>query len=511
VSISDSRLRWGLVAALTVALAAAVFALQPRPFFHDASLFVVLGHGLLSGQVPYGDLFDHKPPGIYMVGALAWLLDSADTNLSMQALSVVATAITATACGWIVSAVFSRFWAGVATALSVAAGLSLPVAASGGGTSELFSEVGLAVCAACVVAMILLRKGVRWPAVAGASFAWAFGCSLLAVAAAPALAVLWLTIPIDGSPYPLSRSNWRTWIGRRVLDRRLGAAIAGAAAVSLAIWLPIIVSGSVPQAVDAIVGYNNLYRRAAHLSFVDWAEVLAVLWALWLPTALVCLVPTGRWLPLGFRLLARSNLFRASVLWVLAALVLQLYGRRVYMHYLQLFVPPLGLIVGCVLAGLRLERPKISPRIAAVALSAGVVAGLGYAYYQPVDNPPLAQNLQLAESVRANSAPGDTIFVWGYDPDLYLEADRSPAGPYINVLPLLLPGYGQEAVAKQLDHWQAHPPRVIVCGVAGSDLFFLYTLEDPRRPTLTPLADYVHAHYQKVASLPGGDVWQYSG
>jgi hypothetical protein len=510
VSLSDSRLKWGLVAMVMAALAALAFALQPRPFYQDAGVFIVIGRGYLSGLGPFKDLFDNKPPGIYLVGAMAWLLDKGDSTLSMQALSVAAVSITATACGWLVSAVFSRFWAGVATAGCVVGGLTLPVISTGGGTTELFCGPGLAVSFACIVAMLLQRKGLRWPAAAGAAFAWAFGCSLLTVAALPALALLWLTIPVDGAPYALERSNWSTWMRRRAFDRRLAAALAGAAAMSLVIWLPVIVTGSVPAALDGLIRYNAVYQASAVFTPSDWVLAIKTMYPLWLPIVGVCLVPTRHWLPLGFRMLAHSNLMRAAVLWAVVALALQLFGRRMFFHYMLLLVPPLGLVLGCVLASLRLERPLISPRLVALALCVAVVGGLGWRWRLPVISSSVAQNVQLADYVNANSSPADAVFAWGYDPALYLEADRSPEGPYMSLVPFVVPGYGEGAVATALERWQAHPPRLIVSGSSGSDLLALWALDYPD-PALAPLEAFVHSHYKVVASRPGGMVWQYSG
>jgi hypothetical protein len=489
--------------------AAIVFALQPRPYYQDASMFVQLGRGLLTGRAPYSGLFDHKPFGICLVGALAWLLDPGDTTVSMQALSVVAISIAATACGWVVSTVFSRFWPGVATALCVAAGLSLPVLSSGGGTSELFSEAGLAVCAACVVGMIGLRRGYRWPAVAGGAFAWAFGCSLLAVAAVPALLVLWLTIPIDGEPYNITRLTWRIWVRRRLLDRRLAAAAGAGLLVTLAIWSPVVITGSVSAALDALIRYNSLYQAYSTFDLYGWIKGIKTIAPLWVPTLAVCLIPTARRRLLGLGLLADSNLFRAAAVWFVVALALQLFGRRFFDHYLLVLVPSLGLLFGCAVAGLRLERVRVNERFVGWALCIVVASGLVWRSTLPNDIPSTADNAQLAAYMHANSAATDTVLVWGYDPDLYLESDREPTGRYISMLPFLVPGYQQETVTTTLQQWQTHPPLLVVTGFPGSQSG-LWTLDDSVT-SLAPLESFVRSHYEKIASLHGGEVWKYRG
>ena len=76
---------------LAAGVAAAVFVTQPRPASHDASIWVVIGRGMLDGRPPVLGIWDYKPPAIYLVGALAWILDPGDTTVSMQALTVVGT------------------------------------------------------------------------------------------------------------------------------------------------------------------------------------------------------------------------------------------------------------------------------------------------------------------------------------------------------------------------------------------------------------------------------------
>ena len=521
LSISNSRLRWGLVALLAAAAAAAVFITQPRPASHDASIWVVVGRGMLEGRPPFLGIWDYKPPAIYLVGALAWILDPGDTTVSMQALTVVAIAAAATAGGWLVATVYSRFWVGVATAAALAGGLSLPALSYGGGMSELFGVAWLAVCFAIIAGIVLGRRGLLWPAAAGAIFALAVGSSFLTVGAVPALAVLWLSIPIDGVSYPPTRSNMRTWFRRRVLDGRLGVAIAAAAVVSLVVWWTVLAGGAVPAAIDAFVHYQSLYRAAGHLQPRAWVRGILDVWPLWIPTLIVCLTPTARGYLLGLNVL-RSNFARAMLVWLVVELALLGFGQRFYARYLLLIVPPLIVLFGFTLCTLWVERPRISRGVLTVALCAAVAVGLLWqSLPTPSNDPQIAANADLAAYVRANSAPGETIYVWGTDPDLYLRSDRQPAGPYLQIHPLIMPGYDQKAVATMLDQWTAHPPRLVVASRATNpDLIGLYPLNQSAAMTnplrtyyaaLAPLQSFIQSHYDLVATLPIGEVWRYRG
>jgi hypothetical protein len=519
MAISRSPLRWILVALLAIAFAAAVFAVQPRPFNFDSAGFTVFGRGLLEGHAPYTDLFDHKPPGIYMIGAMAWALDPGSSSVSLQAITAVMIGVAAMACGWLVAEASGQFRAGLATTVVAAGGLSLPVVAAGGGMTETFAAAGLAVSFAAIVGMWKGREGWVWPAVAGAGFAWSMNMSLLAIAPVPALAVLWLSLPIDGAPFPPSRSTWRTWLRRRVLDRRLLAAVVGSAAVTLIFWSPVLASGSLSGAIDAIVHYNSLYQATGTFSIHNWIHGMAQLWPL-IPAAAVLVVPVGRRSVLGLEL-ARMRLPLAIALWLVAEVAMLLLGRRLFIHYLSLLMPPAALIFGLALAWLWQERNRTAFKVVGVTLLALTVLGLAW-HTRPTPSKAalLGSNAELAAYVRANSSPQDSIFVWGIDPDLYLRSDRDPAGPYFFFLPLTMPGYGGQASATTLSLWQTHPPRLVIVGKSAvtqqNGLEALVGAGDASKPGapaydayLEPLGVFVQAHYDLVATLQGGEVWRY--
>ena len=517
--ILRSRLRWVLVMLIACAIAAAVFAIQPRPFNIDASGFTVFGRGMLEGHAPYADLFDHKPPGIYVMGAIAWALDPGDSSVSFQLLTAIMIGISATACGWLVAEATGRFRVGAAAALVAVGGLSLPVLSAGGGMTETFATAGLAVCFATAVGMTKGRGGYIWPLLAGASFAWAMNMSLLAVAAVPALAAVWSSIPIDGGAYPLARSSWRTWLRRRLLDRRLLVAIAGSAGVTLVFWLPVLASGSLAAALDAVLRYNSLYQSAGTFRLSDWIHGFAQLWP-FIPAAAILLVPVGRRSILGFEL-ARSKLALAIALWLLAELAMLLYGRRIYIHYLTLLIAPSAIVFGLALANLWQDGRRAGFRIVGAVLLAATVAALAW-HTRPTPSKAslITPNQQLAAYVRANSGPHDSIYAWGADTDLYVRSDRDPAGPYFFFLPLSEPGYGPEATAKTLAVWQAKPPRLVITATSTvgqrNSLQPLDAVDGSASgaatvDTLEPLRAFIKNHYDLVATLPGGQVWRYRG
>ena len=63
---------------LLVAILGLTFILRMKfwgqPFQMDEGVYGYIGWGMLDGLVPYKDVFDHKPPGIYLLYSLVFLL-----------------------------------------------------------------------------------------------------------------------------------------------------------------------------------------------------------------------------------------------------------------------------------------------------------------------------------------------------------------------------------------------------------------------------------------------------
>ena len=79
---SDQISQFGKV--LACLLLAGIFLLPISPWIrpyagNDSSVFLYIGNGILNGQVPYRDVWDHKPPLIYLINTLSLLLTPGST------------------------------------------------------------------------------------------------------------------------------------------------------------------------------------------------------------------------------------------------------------------------------------------------------------------------------------------------------------------------------------------------------------------------------------------------
>ncbi len=155
-------------------------------------------------------------------------------------------------------------------------------------------------------------------------------------------------------------------------------------------------------------------------------------------------------------------------LWLAGGAVAVVAGFRFFGHYYLQLVPPLALIaVGGVpaLAGVW--------KRAVAGLVAPVLAMWAFSFF-----PPNARGIipyrDVADRVRALTAPSDRIFVWGEYPEIYWAADREPATRFIHTgfitgnsgardAALVKPSDGVPGAGKFLaDDFAATPPDLIV-------------------------------------------------
>lgn len=123
---------------------------------------------------------------------------------------------------------------------------------------------------------------------------------------------------------------------------------------------------------------------------------------------------------------------------------------------------------------------------------------------------PTDPSVQVSRYIKENSQIDDTVFVWGYHPDIYVFADRKPASrflyasfltgliPWTNVDPTRETSYAivPEAMGKLLQDLERSAPKFIVDCSAGPNRYWgKYPIDDFPR-----LADYLKAHYRLEAT-----------
>jgi hypothetical protein len=464
----------------------------------DPSIFTHVADQVGNGAVLYVDAWDHKPPGTYLLYAAAMrAVPFLDPWPVAWLLSVAATAGSgATLYAALRRLALDRWPALLASAGAVAA-MAQYLTALGGGLTEPIAVLPLSVA----LLLALDRTGPMRGLAAGALLGAAVATSIPVIPGAVAVAGLLVAGP---------------GVTRRATT--VLALAAGGVAVAGAMLLWLAVSGALPAAVDAVIGYAAAYRSTNQAAGATLSAPVAA-WTML--SFLFLVVPAALGLLAGLRgEAARRGVTLASSAWLLLSLALFVYQGRFFAHYAIPLAIPLG-----ILAGIGLERAsKLGSRTLihgtfAVALLISIAAGLagGLMEFEPV-----ARDHQrsggLASVIQAETGADDQIWVWGNETELYLAADRPSATRYSYLYPLVTPGYSTpEMVAATLRQLEAAPPALVID--AGSvrpgwpgfqQLLIPRPLVSDGRDLdiLDPLRTFIAARYEELEIVDGWVIYR---
>lgn len=483
----------------------------------DSGAFAYTGAALLNGEVPYRDVWDHKPPLVYVFNAVAFALLGAN-RWALWLLEVTVTFGTGVLFWALLRAVFQR--GGLALAGGVIFLLQAHhfVLVGNGNYTETYALLGQVMCL-----WAGWRFGQRPTARAGLLVGISAGLIFLtrqnsigvALAFAPALLL-----------HPALRADRLR--GLAVAAAGVGAgglAVLGAAALAFA------ACGALDEALDAVI----VAPAMLHTWFADdrigpGTTVCAALESRGFVVALAPLLPFAlAGIVLAGRRLARRTEARPPAVffaWVALTfgldLVLVNLSSAAYNHYFITPMPAFVLLVTLALDAL--TRPAKTGRGRRwrnrAVFAAGVYLVLFYAllYWfllvldlaaedDPFGSPRLHP---LTGYVREHTDPDDYVLVWGAASEIYFQADRRSPSRYHYSYPLVVADYaGPDVIAAFVAELRAHPPRLIA-DVTGFDNTRVPPLDAGQRAAwlaaggradtsdLTPLYDLVAGHCAPV-------------
>jgi hypothetical protein len=460
----------------------------------DAAVFVLAGARIRDGYMPYRDLWDHKPPGSYLLNALGQtILPWLDSWVVSWLVTVVLTGAAIVVFEGLLRRRLAPTSAFIWSLACLVLMASYPVTL-GGGLTESFAILPL------VAALRAVCRAEPSPRVLASIGCLLSVACLLTLQALPVAAVLFVAAVSRGG-------------GPAALLRRVGAAVAGGAVLPLAAGGWLAAGGAMGDAVDQLVTYNAAYRNAA----VEASDLVVVALLL-----LACLaVPSGVTI---VRMVRSPRAFDridwSCLAWVVAYGVYVGYQGRIYLHYAILVVPPAVWLAGSGMAWLmtRANAPDQRPRPAAIGLLVAAVCGFAvsavtvvglYTALGRIDSD-RTKTTSTAAWIEANTPASATLFVWGHDPDLYLLSDRPPYDRYVYDFPLFTDGYAPaDHLAALLADWTASSPQVIVESTAAAPLLRAPEpgVEVPSYPVLGSIRDFVRSRYRLAAAFDDYEVY----
>ena len=463
-------MRWWypvLVALAAIAVHLPNFPIGKAPQ-EDAGLFLYAGQLLLQGGLPYRDVWDHKPPLIYVIDALGLLLGGGSPIgvWALQALAYVVAAVV----GY---RAFARAFGTRAALFGTLAWLfAAPRMFLFEGYFSNFVQCFVAPAQLAALALFLDEERQRrrtWRSFAiGATAGYA---ALLT----PAALGLWLALGIYVVGGRLRGGAFRGALARGTLMA------AGAALPVLITGATLAAAGILGDAWDQAVRYNSTYTGS-----VTWTSRATSL------ASGLLLLGSGGFLfvalagataaavELRYRtILPRASDARRLVGVALLALPLEIAlgssSGREHGYYWLAALPSLGVLAafaaftfeGRVVPDLarRLRRP------AAVVATAALVAGVLLLAARPV---PLMVRVAVSREdgltssavayLRERTGPDDTVLIWGSRSAVNFVADRrSPTRYVYQYAPLWTRGYDSSTHIAELRHvLEERPPTVII-------------------------------------------------
>ncbi len=448
------------IVALALAGAAALLvALTRFDYGLDQGIYAVVGDVMRAGGAPYQDAWDFKPPGVFFAYAAGgWLRDDMG---GVRILEALLWASLVGACGLL----GRRFAGGLAPGLlagALAASSHVWLGYWHTGQPEAFGAVLM------VWALWLATLDPSGTSPARVRRSWALAGALYTAAA--------LMKPPLGGGFVVS-------LGFAVAaSRRAGlaawpavACFAGGAVVVLAaLTLYFVAHGALDDLAEALFVYTPEYTRLTHtegsLAGKTW-HALRILFLRfsWLhPVGLALLVA----LP---RLAARERELALHVVAILALLLfgIALQGQFFAYHYAAA-LPLLALLAGFGLWKLTALGARFAVGSAALALLLILLAnanGLqgpntggflervrtfdaGRAYTVPAR--------RVAAWVKTHTEPGDPIYVWGFQPMIYVLAERPPASRFVYNSPQRASWYRETGREQLMTDLEAVAPAAIL-------------------------------------------------
>jgi len=481
------------------------FDFQPL-YIVDEAVFALGARAILEGGLVYRDVWDHRGPVLHYVYALVFALFGVNDTVAVHLVTTGSLAAQTVLLYRLASAYLPRapaVWAAFLFAFFSTFGSRHPDAL--GANVEIWTN--LFVLAGLSLLALALRSSGRWPyALAGVCLGLAALTKQLAYALYP-LPLLALVLGptwglTDRRLPPLQTTS-------RFLLVTLGLLAPLVGVVGYYAW-----RGALEDFVSLFVGYNLHYIEAFYASGASASptDVLAraatglartarvafsphftlSLYALASVAALACVLGAVRRPLAGVEPVPAPLWFFCAWLGLIALPTLLL--GRAFPHYFVLLLPAVSVLAGWVVArALQACEARPLPVLVIAILLAAILLHRVDRQVEDVlvqirDEASPNGLQQVAQSVASRSRPDERIFVWGFQTELYVLANRPPASRFVFVtfltgwtpggLPPADAGRARDRRSRELwlDDLTRHRPRLIVDGHRAHPLLKDYPL-----------------------------------
>ena len=514
---------WLLIAVLVLIITPLIVLAEVLAYYRtdvvDDQMFGYYGWRIAHGAIPYVDVWDNKPPGIYWINAVGMALGGG-SYFGVIALCVVALVVSHAAFFVTGASLWHR---GSAVFATILLGFYLTHAYYTGGTNR--TETFLVACELTAVAFYMRGWARdRWWTwyLAGVMCGLAFLFKQVGLAAWGAMGLHTLILMLA------RRLPARTGLRRGLLLLVGAGTTVGLAALYLA------AQGALGEALFATFGFNRAYFAAGaskmKYNLINWAllrqhvEPILTLPLLMATAATIhgllwWLRPQYRPVEIEQPLRAQGAVCPAYLLlffiWFVAAVYGAMVSPHAFRHYLLAAIPPLMLLAGYLINVLQAEASllqRVQQR--AWVLVAFIVMGyfaldagqrqleeFGKIWVPRIERGEPAEWEVAGDAVAAVTHPGDRIQCFGYMPGVYLRSRRINASRFTTMEKVgQLPGRALFIVDEVERTLRDDPPAALV--LSAGDYFWIHGIQRGGRPTDFKIAGWMDKNYQLVAELP---------
>lgn len=508
---TQSMIAKTLVAAI-LAAAGTLFVLLPTSplnmpsTFPDSGVFLYAGSHILNGEIPYRDVWDHKPPVIFFLDAFGleiangsrwgvWLLEALSLSLSV----LIGFRLMRDAFGFTPAIASSFLWL-----------LSLVFVIEGGNLTEEYA--------------LPLQFGCLWLAYdAEKRGAFAWRSYLIGLLSGLAFFTKQTTIGIGiafGIYIVLRRLTFHQ--GPSLLTN-LALLFLGGLTAAIPFLAFFVAHNAAVYFWDAAFAYNFFYSGRSELLRSVMNAVLAAFQAL-SRTGFTTLALLGWGTGLGYLVLYRKTIDKGiSFLMSLALidlpielLMVSVSGKQ-YDHYYMTLLPVFAILTGflayLLVKGLAHSIP--STRTANLGISLIVLFSFAITEIQPIrDYKALALSLRQVKSeqvvnyIKAHTSDKDYVLMWGAATTVNFFAHRSAPTRFVYQIPLYTEGYAnRELIEEFLGDIVRNKPSLIIDtwgkGI-GTNNFGITS------PQIEKSLEFIQSNYREIDRIGDWVVYGYT-
>lgn len=436
------------------------------PMGRDQGMYANIARSILNGGLPYIDMWDIKPPAIYYVYALGIAAFGPGAG-ALRLLDLVTVPVTLAGLYWL-----ALWLTDGDRRAALLAGVLFPVFYFTETFASLTQSDAIVTLPMTLAVVCVVQAG-RQPLGARRALAWA--------GLAGALCALTIWFKHYYALFVLALVAGHIWARGRVPMREalafsLGGLPVGALPLAYfvvtGVWaeMLIVAQGTAQYNAQAFSGFDAFVAQMWNYVVFRWWH-----WGLLLVLALGWLVIPGA--------RAHRRRWRLVGLWLAAGLGFVLVQAKGFdTHWLPM-LPPLVLLAAAASAGALSLLPVTALRraallVAVVGLCVIVVKDTWlrawpyltgaegqmayYARFQANDLKP-NESLRVVRYLQRRTTPGDTLYVWGFRPEVHYLTGLRPATRFQAQFPLASDYYPERWRQENVDVlWAALPPYVLV-------------------------------------------------